>query len=92
MDELRAPDFESAAEPMEDELRPSGTVRWLRLTLSGARCTLRLHTRPRSPAGWGKLMERAPRAVVYMWIPHQPCSVCRDPTSPRGPSRGRTHG
>ena len=71
----RAPEIESAAGPME---KMHSTIRHgamaVRLTMSGNP----LH--PQAPhelaelRGWGKLMERGPRAVGDMWIAHQPCS------------------
>jgi hypothetical protein len=89
----RAPDVDSAAEPME---KMNSAVRHramaVRLTLSWNLLHPQAPHELTEPRGWGKLMERAPRAVVYMWIPHQPCSVCRDPIARRGSSHGRTHG
>jgi hypothetical protein len=89
----RAADFESAAEPME---KMNSAVRHramaVRLTLSGNLLHPQAPHELTEPRGWAKLMERAPRAVAYRWIPHQPCSVCQDPIARRGSSHGTTHG
>jgi hypothetical protein len=59
----------------------------VRLTLSGNLLHPQAPHELTEPRGWGKLMEAAPRALVYfMWIPHQPYSVCRDPIARRGSS------
>jgi hypothetical protein len=83
----RAPDLESAAEPMEQvysAVRHRAMA--VRLTLGGNLLHPQAPHELTEPRGWGKLMEGAPRAVVYMWIPHQPCSVYRDPIARRGSS------
>jgi hypothetical protein len=89
----RTPDVESAAEPME---KMNSAVRHramaVRLTLSWNLLHPEAPHELTEPRGCGKLMERAPRVLAYVWIPHQPCSVCRDPIARRGSSHGRTHG
>jgi hypothetical protein len=86
----RAPDIDSTAEPMEkmnSAVRHRAMAVWL--TLSGNLLHPQAPHELTEPRGWAKLMERAPRAVVYdMWIPHQPCSVCRDPIVRCGSSHG----
>jgi hypothetical protein len=89
----RAPDIDSAAEPME---KMNSAVRHramaVRLTVSWNLLHPQAPHDVTEPRGWGNLMERAPRTVVYMCIPHQPCSVCRDPIGRCGSRHGRPHG
>ena len=88
-----APDIDSATEPME-EMNPAVRHRAMavRLTLSGNLLHPQAPHELTEPRGRGKLMERAPRAVVCMWIPHQSCSAYRDPIAGRRSSHRRTHG
>jgi hypothetical protein len=89
----RAPDIESAAEPMD---KMNSAVRHgamaVRLTPSWNLLHPQAPHELTKPRGWGKLMERAPRAVLYMWIPHRSCSVCRDPIARHGSSHRRFRG
>jgi hypothetical protein len=89
----RAPDIESAAEPME---KMNSAVRHhamaVRPTLSGNLLHPQAPHELTEPRGWGKLMERAFRAMVYMWIPHQPCSRVSGPYRPTRIAPRRTHG
>jgi hypothetical protein len=89
----RAPNIESAAEPMH---KMNSAVRHramaVRLTPGGNLLHPHAPNQLTEPPGWGKLAERGPRAMVYTWIPHQPCSVGREPIARPGSSHGEDPG
>jgi hypothetical protein len=89
----RAPDIEAAAEPME---QMNSAVRHRAMAIGLISSGNLLHPQAphelTEPRGRGKLIERGPRAVVYMWIAHRPCSVCREAVARHGSSHGRIVG
>jgi hypothetical protein len=89
----RTPDVESTAEPME-KLNSAVRHRAMTVRLTLGRNVLHPQAPHEltEPRGWGELMKRGPRAVVCMWIPHQPCSVTREPNARRGSNHRRAAG